>query len=261
MWIRHSARNRRNPAQTPAQQPPFKWRRAAKSAAGFAAVAAAAGLCAAALNRPIETVSMSGRFERVSPLEVERAVKASVHGAGLLSVSLGAVRASVGRLPWVDTVSVARSWPRGLAVRIVEQVPVARWDGGGLINARGDRFESEASRIPPGLPLLGGPQGSETKVAQRYFAMQPRLTEAGLTMTALRLNPRGAWQFELADGVTVRLGRKRIDARFQTFLTVAAKIVVERASDIAYVDMRYMNGFAIGWRAGGAARRAPGEDS
>lgn len=261
MWIRRSARNRRKPAETPAAQPARKWRRIVKSVVGLAAVVAAVGLCAVALNRPIETVSMSGRFERVSPLEVEHAVKVSVHGAGLLSVNLGAVRASVARLPWVDTASVARSWPRGLVVRIVEQVPVARWGGGGLINARGERFESDARRIPPNLPLLSGPQGSEPTVAERYFAMRARLTEVGLTMTALRLDARGAWQFDLADGVTVRLGRKRIDARFGTFVAVAAKIVVERASDIAYVDMRYMNGFAIGWRAGDAAHRATGEDS
>jgi hypothetical protein len=31
---------------------------------------------------------------------------------------------------------------------------------------------------------------------------------------------------------------------------VAAKLVSQRATDIAYVDMRYSNGFAVGWKGG-----------
>jgi cell division protein FtsQ len=260
VWPRRN-RNRRKPAEPPARLPSLDWRRIVRSAAALAAAIAVIALLAAALNRPIATVSVSGRFERVSPLDVARVVETSVQGAGLLGVDIGRVRAAVERLAWVDTASVTRSWPRGLAVRIVEEVPAARWAGGGLINVRGERFRSNARDIPSGLPLLCGPEGSARTVAERYFAMQARLTEVGLRIAALNLDARGSWQFDLEDGVAVRLGRKRIDARFETFMTVAAKIVAARASDIAYVDMRYMNGFAIGWRAGGAPRKAKGEES
>jgi cell division septal protein FtsQ len=34
-------------------------------------------------------------------------------------------------------------------------------------------------------------------------------------------------------------------------------MVCQRAADIAYVDMRYTNGFAVGWR--GASGRQPNE--
>jgi cell division protein FtsQ len=52
--------------------------------------------------------------------------------------------------------------------------------------------------------------------------------------------------------VELRLGRLQIDARFERFMTVAAKLVSQRATDIAYVDMRYSNGFAVGWKGRGA---------
>jgi hypothetical protein len=51
--------------------------------------------------------------------------------------------------------------------------------------------------------------------------------------------------------VQVRLGRQQIDARFERFMLVAAKLVSQRAADIAYVDMRYSNGFAVGWKGSG----------
>jgi cell division septal protein FtsQ len=43
-------------------------------------------------------------------------------------------------------------------------------------------------------------------------------------------------------------------------MTTALKLVTQRGEDIAYVDMRYTNGFAIGWR-GNAARGAGREGS
>ncbi len=205
-----------------------------------------------ALNQPITTVSVAGRFERVAPLEVERAVKESAAGKGLVSVDLGKVRAAVRLLPWVDTVSVQRDWPRGLAVTIGEQVAVARWGDNGLLNTGGDLFAHDATHIPLELPRLSGPDGTQVGVVQRYFAMRDRLLEMGMRITALRLDARGAWELDLDNGVTVRLGRQQLDERFNTFVATAARIVAQRATDIAYVDMRYASGFAIGWRSAGA---------
>jgi cell division protein FtsQ len=79
-----------------------------------------------------------------------------------------------------------------------------------------------------------------------------------MRITALRLDARGAWEFDLANGVTVRLGRRQIDERFERFMSTAVKVVSQRADDIQYVDMRYTNGFAIGWR--GALARGSDED-
>jgi len=232
--------------------PRLDWRRVLLSVVSLAGIAAAVALVGAALDRPIEAIMVTGRFQRVSPLDVERAVKASLHGAGLIGVHLAAVSAAVKRLPWVDAATVERSWPRGLTVHVVEQVAAARWGETGLINTRGELFTGDARHIPLELPTLTGPDGTEPAVARRYLLMQGRLAEAGMRLAALRLDARGAWEFDLDDGVTVRLGRKQVDARFDTFMEVAAKIVAQRASDIAYVDMRYANGFAIGWRASAA---------
>jgi cell division protein FtsQ len=89
-------------------------------------------------------------------------------------------------------------------------------------------------------------------VAQRYLAVQGRLLDQGLRLTALRLDPRGAWEMDLSNGVTVRLGRAQVDQRTDRFIRVAAQVIAGRAADIAHVDMRYSNGFSIGWREGAA---------
>jgi cell division protein FtsQ len=209
-----------------------------------------------ALDQPIRTVEVTGRFQHVAPGEIEQLVARHVRNQGLLTVDLAAVGRAIHTLPWVAAVSVERDWPHGLSVLVVEQVATARWGPDGLVNADGVCFATGLSLSAlaelreAGLARLSGPEGSEAEVTQRYLGMQRRLAAAGLNITALRLDARGAWQIDLANGITVRLGRSQVDERFEKFMSAALGIVQHRAPQISYVDMRYTNGFAIGWRSG-----------
>ena len=69
-------------------------------------------------------------------------------------------------------------------------------------------------------------------------------------LARLKLDERGAWELQLDNGVTLRLGRQHIDQRFDRFMQAASRVVAARAAEIAYVDLRYSSGFAIGWRPG-----------
>jgi cell division protein FtsQ len=135
-----------------------------------------------------------------------------------------------------------------LTVSVEEQRPVARWGETGLVNVRGELFVNDARHIPAELPELVGPPGAEALMTERLLETQGRLVEADLRMSRLKLDERGAWEMSLANGVMLRLGRSQMDERFDRFMDVAARIVATRASDIAYIDLRYANGFAIGWR-------------
>ena len=46
----------------------------------------------------------------------------------------------------------------------------------------------------------------------------------------------------------MRLGRRDVDDRIDRFIHTASQVISHRLNEIAYVDMRYSNGFAIGWR-------------
>ena len=51
----------------------------------------------------------------------------------------------------------------------------------------------------------------------------------------------------LQNGVKIRLGRRDIMGRTELFLDIVADIIMARSNEIEYVDMRYSNGFTIGW--------------
>lgn len=230
--------------------PAIAWRRWAPAGGALLAILGVVLGVRLALDQPVRRVEISGRFQRVQPLDVEKAVRDAVARQGMVGADLARIAAAVERIPWVDQASVARSWPRGLRVQVTEQTPVARWGETGLVNTRGEVFVNDTRHIPAELPELVGPPGYASQMTERYLAAQPRLVGAGLRVAQLVLDERGAWELKLDNGVRLRLGRARVDERFERFMTAAAQIVATRATEIAYVDMRYANGFAIGWRAG-----------
>jgi cell division protein FtsQ len=228
-----------------------QWRLYARRAALVVALVGSLSVLAWALDRPVRLISIDGSFQRVSPGQIEKAV-APFANQGFMSADLGDIQRAVESMPWVDHARIARRWPNGLRVTVTEQTAAARWGESGLLNTRGELFVRTAAHVPPELPHLSGPEGTESQVAQRYLATQGRMLEAGMRIAALRLDERGAWELDLDCGVTVRLGRRDVDERTERFIHTASQVIAHRLTEISYVDMRYSNGFAIGWRSAGA---------
>ncbi|HEX7117000.1 MAG TPA: cell division protein FtsQ/DivIB [Steroidobacter sp.] len=200
------------------------------------------------LDRPIAQVQVGGEFKRVAPVQIEEVV-AQFRGAGFLSVDLDAMRAALESIPWVDRARVERRWPNGVRVFITEHVAVARWGEDGLMNTRGELFLTGVRHVPPELPQLIGPPGTEAQVAKLYLETYPKLLALGMRLTKVELDARGAWELTLSNGAQVRLGRQDVQARLARFIDVASSVVAARAAEVDYVDLRYSNGFSIGWNA------------
>ncbi|HMN45007.1 MAG TPA: cell division protein FtsQ/DivIB [Povalibacter sp.] len=199
-----------------------------------------------ALDRPIAKVDVAGQFQRVAPVQIDEAV-APFRGAGFLSVDLERLQASLEAIAWVDRARVERRWPRSVRVVITEHVAAARWGEDGLMNTRGELFLKHSRHIPPELPQLIGPEGTEEEVAHLYLESYPRLLAVGMRLAKVELDPRGAWELTLSNGVQVRLGRQDVHERLERFLRVASPLVATRSTEVGYVDLRYSNGFSVGW--------------
>jgi cell division protein FtsQ len=221
-----------------------------------AAVVATYYVSASMLDRPIRSIEISGPFQRVTALQIEEAISGQLED-GFVSADLAGIQQSIVALPWIDQATVARRWPSRLRITVTEQVPAAIWGESGLLNVRGELFVTAARHIPAELPRLSGPENRSADVARRYLEVRDRLIPVGLDLRRVHLDPRGAWDMTLHNGVEVRLGRRDVDARTDLFLDIVADIITGRVAEIDYVDMRYSNGFTIGWNNGS---RTPVDD-
>lgn len=210
------------------------------------------------LNRPVERVVINGEFERVSADRLEAVLRESM-GKGFLGADLRAIQTEVMAQPWVATARVSRQWPSTLDVTVTEEEPAARWGADGLLNPRGRLFVRHTKHIPAELPRLNGPEGSEAEVAARFVAIQERLVERGLRLAALDLDGRGAWSLVISNGIGVRLGSQDVEARLTRFFEALDTVVMPVAADVQFVDMRYTNGFSIGWKQQRSVRQ-PADD-
>ena len=224
---------------------------------GGAVIALCYQFSAVLLDQPIRSITIEGPFQRASALQIEESISPEL-GAGFFGANLKLIQNRIVALPWIDQANVARRWPGKLEISVTEQVPAAVWGESGLLNTRGDLFVTDARHVPAELPRLSGPQGQSAVVASRYLAIREQLVPLGLDVRRVQVDARGAWQMTLQNGVEIRLGRRDVEARTQLFLDVAASIISSRESDIEFVDMRYSNGFTIGWKNGS---RSPVEDS
>ncbi len=229
--------------------PKIPWAKTLTPLVAAGIIASSYQLSVTLLDRPIRSLTIEGPFQRVSALQIEEAISGALSD-GFLSANLSEIQQQIVALPWIDQANVVRRWPSQLDISVTEQVPAACWAERGLLNTRGELFVKDARHIPAELPRLSGPSNRSAEIARRYLAVREQLVPFGLDLRRVHLDARGAWEMTLQNGVGIRLGRREIEQRTELFLDVVAKIITNRAADIDYVDMRYSNGFTIGWKDG-----------
>ncbi len=197
---------------------------------------------------PMRQLQIEGSLRYLSETELQARVLPHVRG-GFFNVDVVAIQRAAQELDWVDRVSVRRVWPDTVRLHVQEQLPVARWGDGALLNPRGERFDAAGREIQEPLPRLQGPEGREAALLAQYQELEQLLSTAGLTVTRLRQDPRRALELTLDSGVSMQLGRIDARQRVRRFLRAHPSLVVSREERLQHVDLRYSNGFAVRWTA------------
>ncbi len=195
---------------------------------------------------PIRWLEIDCTFERVSAEQMIASI-APFAVVSFFTVDLEAVKEAAYRQAWVADVSLQKTWPDTVKVRVREYAPVAHWDNARLISAHGDAFHVPGADEIQGLPWLSGPDGQLDAVFKAWQQFNSELIPAGLEIELIRLDPRGAWFLELTIGTEVHIGREEPLSRLRRLVKSWPKLMQEKDLAPKGVDLRYTNGFAVRW--------------
>jgi cell division protein FtsQ len=195
---------------------------------------------------PVTKLDVRAEFNHVSAEQIRAAVSPHL-GEGFFAVDLADVRAAVAKLPWVERAEARKRWPDSIELVVYEQQPYARWGEDRLINRHGRVFSVAGVEGLQGLPELSGPDDRLDDVLQFHADCLKEFSGSGLIVNAVALSSRGGWKLTLANGATIEIGRENARERLKRFLDAWPKLIAGRTDTLAYVDLRYENGFALRW--------------
>ncbi|MEU0785929.1 FtsQ-type POTRA domain-containing protein [Streptomyces sp. NPDC006173] len=183
----------------------------------------------------VERVSASGT-RVLTPEQVRKAADVPV-GSPLVSVDTGAIEARLRRkLPRIDSVDAARSWPHGISLNVTERTPVLLIEKGANfieVDDEGVRFAtvSDAPKYVPSLELaVSRPESLRRFPTDRLVRAAVRIagdipSAVARDTRAVKVRSYDAVSLELKDGRTVEWGsgeNGRAKARTLTALMKAA---------------------------------------
>lgn len=207
------------------------------------------------LNRPVETVVVDGATRHIDKTVIANQVAGGINGR-ILELDLGAIQERLVEEPWINEVEVRRAWPPALQVKLIEEVPVARWGNRGLLNHQGDIFWPEKIDAYQFLPELLGPSHETVRIMQQFRDLNSLFIRSQITLAGLELESRGAWTLHLNNGIKVVAGRDDLMPRLRRFIQVYETQLVKQQESIEEVDIRYTNGVAVKWKKNSGTKRS-----
>jgi len=187
---------------------------------------------------PFRAVKVTG----TAHAETRQAARALIPGlaGGFFSMNLAVVRTGFERLPWVRHADVRRQWPGRLEIALEEHRPAAAWNDRAMLNLQGELFPVEPA---PGLPRFYAPDGMEQEVARQYAEFVNIVAPLGVKVEQMVVSRRMSWRVRLSNGISVVLGRERMNERLTRFVRFYPQASAALGG-ITRADMRYPNGFA-----------------
>lgn len=204
-------------------------------------------------DRPIASVSVEGDLRYLSRDAVRQRI-ARYAASTFFEVDLVGMQSELERMSWIAHAEVRRVWPDQLVVHLQEQLPVARWGDGALLNNAGEAFAPRDLAHYEHLPQLYGPQRAQQQVMQQYQILSQMLRPLGFAISRLELHERGSWFLTMSGNDTQQpiellLGRDPLVEKMRRFAAIYDKALKPQIANIERVDLRYPNGLAVGWRA------------
>jgi len=197
---------------------------------------------------PIRNVEIKATYLHIDPQDLQRIIKPFTSSSSFFAVNVKELKQDLLQLPWVSAVTLQRTWPDTIVIKITEQVPLAHWNNNSFLAPDMKIFTPKKATVMDDLPKLFGPEAQTEKVWQYYQQMNQIISTLGLNVSEIYLSNSGGWSVLLNNDIKVYLGNTDIMQKLQLFIQTYPKVIAAKVKQVESVDLRYDRGLAIKWK-------------
>ena len=194
---------------------------------------------------PIKNVT-SSELINVNKDDISKAVK-YLYSKSFFDIDLNHLKNKLEKIEWVRKINVRRSYPNEIIIDIEEHTPILRWNNKMYINKYGEKFN--ASKIDKSIPILISDESRINEVFAYFKLFNEKLSSRKLDfkITKIMENEIRSLAISLSSGINIQLGSKDVNNKIPLFFEIYKSLNTRDLNKIRYIDMRYSNGFSVGW--------------
>lgn len=196
---------------------------------------------------PIDTVRVSGSLSNIKTDDIEKLINPVLKNNGYFTLNLSQLQNILNKLVWVKEVNVRKVWPSEVQISIVENQAIANWNENSLLNSDGEIFKP--LYLTPDLPVIHGNDGREKKLLATYIHANNIIEKSGSSIRRIEENNRRSIKLYLDNHIVIYSGdTKELNSNLQSFVVAYNLFDTTLKHNISYIDLRYPNGFSVGWK-------------
>ena len=194
---------------------------------------------------PIKNVT-SSELINVNKDDISEAVK-YLYSKSFFDIDLNYLKNKLEKIEWVRKINVRRSYPNEVIIDIEEHTPILIWNNKMYINEYGEKFK--VSKIDKSIPILISDESRINEVFSYFELFNDKLSSRKLDFKITKIveNEIRSLTISLSSGINIQLGSKDVNNKIPLFFEIYKSLNTRDLNKIRYIDMRYSNGFSVGW--------------
>lgn len=196
---------------------------------------------------PIKKISYDKKLENSNEEDLTKIIKNYLDDKSFFNFKISYLILELEKSEWVRNVNIRRVYPNEVRIIVEEHEPVAIWNRKKYVNSFGELFYIE--KITKNLPLLLSEEERIDIVFNYFSQFNKNLKENGIDQTISKIeeNEIRSLTIFLNSGFYIKLGSKDLESKINLFFKVYKSLKTRDLKKIRYIDMRYSNGFSLGF--------------
>ena len=187
-------------------------------------------------------------IENSSVDDIREVAKKYVRSKSFFNVDINYLQSKIENIDWISSANIRRSYPNEIIIFVTEHIPIAIWNNKDYLNQYGEIFT--ANKKNNKFPILIS-KNNKNKIIFEYLSLFSNdLIRHNINEKVLKIIEDDIRSISviLSSGITIKLGSKNVKEKIDIFFKVYQTLNSSDLSKMRYIDMRYSNGFSVGWK-------------